>query len=170
MIVWGLKNKFQIAGCLDEPVHILEQSLRGYTRVYLGGLYVGVSQHLADGLDRNPFLERDQGGERMPPHVVDKVLAEPRHQAQGFHVGPERVVVLRREERGAGIVTVLLDQREGFRQQFDASEVVGLLPPVFQPEAALVIREEVLPGDAYRIGIGGAGVTGEEEEVSGDDM
>ena len=34
----------------------------------------------------------------------------------------------------------------------------------------LVIREEVLPGDAYRIGIGGAGVTGEEEEVPGDDM
>ena len=59
---------------------------------------------------------------------------------------------------------------EGLRQQLDASEVVGLLPPVFQPEAALVILEEVLPGDAYRIGIGGAGVTGEEEEVPGDDM
>ena len=35
----------------------------------------------------------------------------------------------------------------------------------FQPEAALVIPEEVFPGDAYRIGIGGACVTGEEEEV-----
>ena len=80
----------------------------------------------------------------MPSHVVDKVLAEPRHQAQGFHVGPERVVVLRREEGGAGIVTVLPDQRECFRQQLDASEAVGLLSPVFQPEAALVIPEEVL--------------------------
>ncbi len=30
--------------------------------------------------------------------------------------------------------------------------------------------EEVLLGDAYRIGIGGAGVTGEKEEVLGDDM
>ena len=60
MIVWGLKNKFQIAGCLDEPVHILEQSLRSYTGIYLGGLYVGVSQHFADGLDRHSFLERDQ--------------------------------------------------------------------------------------------------------------
>ena len=136
----------------------------------MGGLYVGVSQHFADGLDRNPLLERDQGGERMSSHVVDEVLAEPRHQAQGFHVGPERVVVLRREEGGAGIVTVLFDQCEGLRQQLDASEVVGLLPPVFQPEAALVILEEVLPGDAYRIGIGGAGVTGKEEEVPGDDM
>jgi len=106
----------------------------------------------------------------MPSHVVDKVLAEPRHQAQGFHVGPERVVVLRREEGGAGIVTVLPDQRECFRQQLDASEAVGLLSPVFQPEAALVIPEEVLPGDAYRISIGGAGVTGEKEEVPGDDM
>ena len=38
IIVWGLKNKFQIAGCLDEPVHVLEQSLRGYTGIYLGGL------------------------------------------------------------------------------------------------------------------------------------
>ena len=65
-----------------------------------------------------------------------------------------RVVVLLREERGAGIVTVLLDQRECFRQQLDASEVVSLLSPVFQPEAALVIPEEVLPGDAYRISIG----------------
>ena len=36
----GLKNKFQIAGCLDEPVHVLEQSLRGYTRVYLGSFAV----------------------------------------------------------------------------------------------------------------------------------
>ena len=89
----------------------------------------------------------------MPSHVVDKVLAQPRHQAQGFHVGPERMVVLRREEGDAGIVTILPDQRECFRQQLDASEVVGLLPPVFQPEAALVILEEVLPGDAYRIGI-----------------
>ena len=106
----------------------------------------------------------------MPKAVVDKVLAQPRHQAQGFHVGPERVVVLRREEGGAGIVTVLFNQCEGLRQQLDASEVVGLLPPVFQPEAALVIPKEVLPGDAYRIGIGGAGVTGEEEEVPGDDM
>ena len=106
----------------------------------------------------------------MPSHVVDKVLAQPRHQAQGFHVCPERVVVLRREEGSAGIVTVLLDQRECFRQQLDASEVVSLLSPVFQLEAALVIPEEVLPGDAYRIGIGGAGVTGEEEEVPGDDM
>ena len=35
---------------------------------------------------------------------------------------------------------------------------------------ALVIPEEVLPGDAYRISIGGAGVTGEKEEVPGDDM
>ncbi len=78
--------------------------------------------------------------------MVDKVLAEPRHQAQGFHVGPERVVVLRREEGGAGIVTVLPDQRECFRQQLDASEVVGLLPPVFQPEAALVIRGRGSPG------------------------
>ncbi len=68
----------------------------------------------------------------MPSHVVDKVLAQPRHQAQGFHVCPERVVV--------------------------------------QPEAALVISEEVLLGDAYRIGIGGVGVTGEKEEVLGDDM
>ena len=34
----------------------------------------------------------------MPKAVVDKVLAQPRHQAQGFHVGPERMVVLRREE------------------------------------------------------------------------
>ena len=106
----------------------------------------------------------------MPKAVVDKVLAQPRHQAQGFHVGPERMVVLRREEGDAGIVTILPDQRECFRQQLDASEVVGLLPPVFQPEAALVILEEVLPGDAYRIGIGGAGVTGAEEEVPGDDM
>ena len=106
----------------------------------------------------------------MPSHVVDKVLAQPRHQAQGFHVCPERVVVLRRKEGGAGILTVLFDQHECFRQQLDASEVVGLLSPVFQPEAALVISEEVLLGDAYRIGIGGAGVTGEEEEVPGDDM
>ena len=106
----------------------------------------------------------------MSCKVVDKVLAEPRHQAQGFHVGPERVVVLRREERDAGIVTVLLDQRNGFRQQLDTSEVVGLLSPVFQPKTPLVIGEEVLPGDAYHIGIGGAGVTGEEEEVPGDDM
>ena len=106
----------------------------------------------------------------MPKAVVDKVLAQPRHQAQGFHVGPERVVVLRREEGGAGIVTVLLDQRECFRQQLDASEVVGLLSPVFQPEAALIIPEKVFPGDAYRIGIGGVGVTGKEEKVPGDDM
>ena len=77
----------------------------------------------------------------MPSHVVDKVLAQPRHQAQGFHVGPERMVVLRREEGDAGIVTILPDQRECFRQQLDASEVVGLLPPVFQPEAALVILD-----------------------------
>ena len=54
-----------------------------------------------------PLLERDQGGERMSSHVVDEVLAEPRHQAQGFHVGPERMVVLRREEGDAGIVTIL---------------------------------------------------------------
>ena len=80
------------------------------------------------------------------------------------------MVVLRREEGSAGIVTVLLDQRECFRQQLDESEVVSLLSPVFQPEAALVIPEEVLPGDAYRISIGGAGVTGEKEEVPGDDM
>ena len=58
------------------------------------------------------------------------------------------MVVLRREEGDAGIVTILPDQRECFRQQLDASEVVGLLPPVVQPEAALVILEEVLPGDA----------------------
>ena len=106
----------------------------------------------------------------MPKAVVDKVLAQPRHQAQGFHVGPERMVVLRREEGGPGIITVLLDQCEGFRQQLDTSEVVGLLPLVLQPETAPVIGEEVFPGDAYRIGIGGAGVTGEEEEVPGDDM
>ena len=106
----------------------------------------------------------------MPSHVVDKVLAEPRYQAQGFHVGPERVVVLWREEGGTGIVTVLFDQCEGLRQQLDASEIVGFLSPVFQPEAALVIREEILPGDAYHIGIGRTGVAGEEEEVPGDDM
>ena len=35
-------------------------------------------------------------------------------------------------------------------QQLDASEVVGLLPPVFQPEAVLVIPKEGLPGDAYQ--------------------
>ena len=92
------------------------------------------------------------------------------HQAQGFHIGPERVVVLRREKSLAGIVPVFLNQRDGFRKQLDTSEVVGFLSLVFQPEAALVIPEEVLPGDAYRIGIGGAGVTGEEEEVPGDDM
>jgi len=106
----------------------------------------------------------------MPSHVVDKVLAQPCHQAQGFHIGPERVVVLRREKSLAGIVPVFLNQRDGFRKQLDTSEVVGFLSLVFQPEAALVIPEEVLPGDAYRIGIGGAGVTGEEEEVPGDDM
>ena len=55
-----------------------------------------------------------------------QVLAQPRHQAQGFHVGPERMVVLRREEGDAGIVTILPGQRECFRQQLDASEVVGL--------------------------------------------
>ena len=103
----------------------------------------------------------------MPSHVVDKVLAQPRHQAQGFHIGPERVVVLRREKSLAGIVPVFLNQRDGFRKQLDTSEVVGFLSLVFQPEAALVIPEEVLPGDAYRIGIGGAGVTGEKEEVLG---
>ena len=103
----------------------------------------------------------------MPSHVVDKVLAQPRHQAQGFHVGPERMVVLRREEGDAGIVTILPDQREGFRQQLDASEGVGLLPPGFQPEAALVILEEVLPGDAYRIGIGGGRVKRGEGEGPG---
>ena len=120
----------------------------------MGGLYVGVSQHLADGLDRYSLLKRDQGGEGMPSHVVDKALAEPRYQAQRFHVGPERVVVLWREEGGTGIVTVLFDHCEGLRQQLDASKIVGFLSPVFQPEAALVIREEILPGDAYHIGIG----------------
>jgi hypothetical protein len=79
------------------------------------------------------------------------------------------VVVLRREKSLAGIVPVFLNQRDGFRKQLDTSEVVGFLSLVFQPEAALVIPEEVLPGDAYRIGIGGAGVTGEEEEVPGDE-
>lgn len=106
----------------------------------------------------------------MPKAVVDKVLAQPRHQAQGFHVGPERMVVLRREEGDAGIVTILPDQRECFRQQLDASEVVGLFPPVFQPEIVFFIGEEVLPSDAYHISIGCACVAGEEEEVPGDDM
>ena len=84
MIVWGLKNKFQIAGCLDEPVHVLEQLLRGYARVYLGGLYVGVSQHFADGLYRHSLLERDQRGERMPSHVVDKVWLSPAIRRRDF--------------------------------------------------------------------------------------
>ena len=39
-----------------------------------------------------------------------------------------------------------------------------------QLEAAPVVSEKVLPGDAYRIRVGGAGVTGEEEEVFGDNM
>ena len=80
------------------------------------------------------------------------------------------MVVLRREEGGTGIVTVLFDQCEGLRQQLDASEIVGFLSPVFQPKTAIVVREEVLPGDAYHIGIGRTGVAGEEEEVPGDDM
>ena len=160
----------RVTGVASTNLSMSSNSFLGGTRAYIWVVFVGVSQHLTDGLDRYPFLERNQRGERMPSHVVDKVLADPRHQTQGFHVGSERVVVLRREERGAGIVTVLLDQRKGFRQQLDASEVAGLLPSVFQPEAASVIREEVLPGDAYRIGIGGAGVTGEKEEVPGDDM
>ena len=102
--------------------------------------------------------------------MVDKVLAESCHQAQGFHIGPERMVVLRWKEGHAGIITVLFDQHEGFRQQLDAPEVVGLLPPVLQPEIVFFIREEVLPSDTYHISIGCAGVAGEEEEVPGDDM
>ncbi len=104
----------------------------------------------------------------MPSHVVDKVLAQPCHQAQGFHI-TERVVVLRREKSLAGIVPVFLNQRDGFRKQLDTSEVVGFFAGI-SARGCLVIPEEVLPGDAYRIGIGGAGVTGEEEEVPGDDM
>ena len=80
------------------------------------------------------------------------------------------MVVLRWKEGHAGIITVLFDQHEGFRQQLDAPEVVGLLPPVLQPEIVFFIREEVLPSDTYHISIGCAGVAGEEEEVPGDDM
>ena len=136
MIFLGLKDEFQITGCLDEPVHILEQPLRADTGVNLCGLDVGVSQHFADGLDRYSLLERDQRGERVPPHMVGKVLAESRHQTQGFHISSEGMVVLWREKSLAGIVPVFLNQCDGFRQQLDTSKVVGLLSPVFQPEAA----------------------------------
>ena len=129
-----------------------------------------MSQHFADGLDRHSLLERDQRGERVPPHVVDKVLAESRHQTQGFHISSEGMVVLWWEKSLAGIVPVFLNQRDGFRKQLDTSEVVGFLSTVLQPEAAPVVSEKVLPGDAYRIRVGGAGVTGEEEEVFGDNM
>lgn len=80
------------------------------------------------------------------------------------------MVVLWWEKSLAGIVPVFLNQRDGFRKQLDTSEVVGFLSTVLQPEAAPVVSEKVLPGDAYRIRVGGAGVTGEEEEVFGDNM
>ena len=57
----GLKDKFQIAGCLDEPVHVLEQLLRGYARVYLGGLYVGVSPLVSLSLLAVLVLRRRKG-------------------------------------------------------------------------------------------------------------
>ena len=72
--------------------------------------------------------------------IVNACLLYTSYQAQGFHVGPERVVVLWREEGGTDIVTVLFDPCEGLWQQLDASEIVGFLSPVFQPEAALVIQ------------------------------
>ena len=93
-----------------------------------------MSQHFADGLDRYSLLERDQRGERVPPHVVDKVLAESRHQTQGFHISSEGMVVLWWEKSLAGIVPVFLNQRDGFRKQLDTSEVVGFLSTVLQPE------------------------------------
>lgn len=43
MMFLGLKNEFEIACILDEPVHVLEQPLRCCTGVNLCGLYVGVS-------------------------------------------------------------------------------------------------------------------------------
>lgn len=55
MIRESLENKFQILCGFNVLVYILKEFLRGHTGIYLGGSYIGMSQHLADGSMGTPF-------------------------------------------------------------------------------------------------------------------
>lgn len=75
-------------------------------------------------------------------------------------------MVYHREQRRAVVIMVLLNQGECFRQQFHACPELVLLAAVFKPQVALIVRVEVITGDAHRIRIGGSGIAGKQEKVT----
>ena len=65
---------------------------------------------------------------------------------------------------------VLLNQGECFGQQFHARPKLVLLAAVFKSQVALIVRIEVLTGDAHRIRIGSAGIAGKQKKVTYKDV
>ena len=128
-----------------------------------------MSQHLTDSFNGHTFFERNQRGERVPPHVIPEVGLQSGDDTQDFHVRPQRAVMLRGQQRFPRVVLILLYQGDGLRQQFHAGFQFVLLAPVLQPQAALVVREQVLPCHRHGVRIGGSRIAREQEQIPRDD-
>lgn len=69
-----------------------------------------MSQHLTDSFNGHTFFERNQRGERVPPHVIPEVGLQSGDDTQDFHVRPESAVMLRGQQRFPRVVLILLYQ------------------------------------------------------------
>ena len=77
--------------------------------------------------------------------------------------------MLRGQQRFPRVVLILLYQGDGLRQQLYAGFQFVLLAPVLQPQAALVVREQVLPCHRHGVRIGGSRIAREQEQIPRDD-
>ena len=75
-----------------------------------------------------------------------------------------------RKERLSRIVVVFLYEGNRFGQQLYSGTVLVFATQVLQPEVAVLVNGKVFIRDRHRVGVGYARITGEQEQVTGEDV
>ena len=102
--------------------------------------------------------------------MVGQVFLDVGKNRKAFHQTAKVGVIQLRKECRTPIIPVLLYQGKGFWQQLDTGTKLVFLAAVFEPQTAIVIREQVIPCNGNGIGLGSSRIAGEKEEVSCQDM
>ena len=151
-------------GC--KVVHVPGNLLVGDPRVYLGGLDVGMPQHLGYGFDGHSVLQGNCGSKSVPGTVPSDVLVDIADGDDLLDVVVHLLVGEHREHVSVlAPAIVLLDEHQGNIQQRHVHIRLCFLAVGDNPLLAVLLLHDLLVGELLHVDVGEACVAAEDEHV-----
>ena len=159
--------QIKVAEVLGKDFHVLSDFIGGYPCIDLGGLDIGMTEHLRYRLDRYPFTKCHGGGEGVAGEVERQVLFDATDVGNFLQITVELLIGDYRHELAVVVATLIfVEDFQCRRKQRYHYFSVGLLAVGDYPKTTVEHLLDIIDAQVGEVDVCKPGEAGEDEDVT----